>query len=111
MSEESELESQLAKRKTEMELLTEFKRTIDEHLHIATLPIAIKFIKTQEDVPEDTGRPLRDLGGPLRPCTAFHLVRHMGNSITLLEEDFSTACPASLFIFGVLDPIKIMDWR
>ena len=76
-----------------MEILKEFKKVNDEQLHLASLPIAIKFIKTEKDIPKEMGRPMRDLGGPIRPCKGYHLVRHQGLSVTMLEEDFSTACP------------------
>jgi uncharacterized protein (DUF169 family) len=89
-----------------MEIFKEFKKVIDEQLHLATLPVAIKFIKSEKDIPEKTGRPATDLGGPIRPCTAYHLVRHQGHSLVMLEDDFTTACPAGLFIFGILEPIK-----
>ena len=68
--------------------------------------MAIKFIKREKDIPEKIGRPTRDLGEPIRPCTAYYLVRQQGHSIAMLEEDFSTGCPAGLFIFGIMEPIK-----
>jgi uncharacterized protein (DUF169 family) len=89
-----------------MEIFKEFKEVIDEQLHLASLPIAIKFIKREQDIPKEIGRPMRDLGGPIRPCTGYHLVRHQGLSLAMLEEDFSIACPAGLFIFGIFEPIK-----
>ncbi len=89
-----------------MEILTEFNKLIDEQLHLATLPFAIKFISSEKELPDKIGRPARDLGEPIRPCTAFHLVRHQGHSVAMMEEDFSTACPAGLFIFGIAEPIK-----
>ena len=89
-----------------MEILNEFNKVTDEQLHLATLPIAIQFIKEEKDIPEKIGRPTRDLGGPIRPCMAYHLVRHQGHSVAMLEEDFSTGCPAGLFIFGMVEPLK-----
>ena len=91
-----------------MELLKQFKQEIDEQLHVTTYPIAIRFIRPGDDIPPEFGRPARDLGTPIRPCTAFHLVRHQGHSVAMLEEDFSTGCPAGLFIFGILEPTR--EW-
>ena len=51
------------------------------------------------------GRPKRDLGEPVRPCFGWHLARHQDLPVAMLEEDFASACPASLFIFGLLEPI------
>ena len=89
-----------------MELLKEFKRVIGEQLHLASSPIAIKFLERGQDLPKKIGRPVRDLGEPIRPCEAYHLVRHEGLSLAMLEEDFSTACPAGIFMFGIFEPIK-----
>jgi uncharacterized protein (DUF169 family) len=89
-----------------VEIFKGFEKVIDEQLHLASLPIAIKFIKKKKDIPKEIGRAKRDLGEPIRPCTSFHLVRHQGLSLAMLEEDFSTACPAGLYIFGIFEPIK-----
>ena len=89
-----------------MKILREFGAIADEQLHLATFPIAIKFIKSGEDIPETAGRPARDLGEPIRPCSAYHLARHQGLPVAMLEEDFSTGCPAGIFIFGLFEPIK-----
>ena len=89
-----------------MEVLKEFNRIISEQLHLATIPMAIRFIRKEDELPEKVGRPRRDLGGPIRPCTAFHLVRHLGLSVAMLEEDFSTGCPAGFFIFGIAEPLE-----
>lgn len=89
-----------------MEVIREFIRTIDELLHLSTLPMAIRFVRDEQELPDGTGRPARDLGEPIRPCTAFHLVRHQGHSLAMLEEDFSTGCPAGFFIFGITEPME-----
>ena len=89
-----------------MELLKNFRRVIDEERHLANFPIAIKFLEKGNEIPKKTGRPMRDLGEPIRPCEGFHFVRHQGLSLTMLKEDFSTGCPAGIFIFGILEPIK-----
>ena len=89
-----------------MQILKEFGRVIDEHLHLTNFPIAIKLLEEGKDIPRKMGRPMRDLGEPIRPCVAYHLVRHEGLSLAMLEEDFSTACPAGIFVFGICEPIK-----
>ena len=89
-----------------MEILAEFQKALDEHLHLATHPIAIRFLEKDQDIPGNMGRPKRDLGEPIRPCTAFHLVRRQGHPLAMLEEDFSTGCPAGMFIFGIIEPLK-----
>jgi uncharacterized protein (DUF169 family) len=89
-----------------LEILKRFKRAVDNYLSVATLPIAVKLLQRREDVPINIGRPIRDLGEPIRPCVGWHLARHKGLSVAMLEEDFSTDCPHALFIFGILEPIQ-----
>lgn len=89
-----------------MELLDRFGKATAEQLHLRTPPIAFKFLAQGEPVPPDMGRPLRDLGTPIRPCKAWNLTRQSGLPIAMLAEDFTTACPASLFMFGIMEPVK-----
>lgn len=88
-----------------METLKAFGAIAAEQLRLRTPPVAIKFLKQGEPVPDGMDRPAHDLGMPIRPCKAWNLVRQTGLSIAMLEEDFSTACPASLFIFGLTEPL------
>ena len=89
-----------------MEVLDRFGEAAREQLHLRTSPIAIKFLEPGEPIPQGMGRPLRDLGVRVRPCKAWNLVRQNGLSIAMLEDDFSTGCPASLFMFGIMEPVQ-----
>jgi uncharacterized protein (DUF169 family) len=89
-----------------LEILKRFKKAVDEHLSLRSLPIAVKLLEREEDVPPNMGRPMRDLGESIRPCQGWHLARHKGLSVAMLEEDFTTACPAGLFVFGILEPTQ-----
>lgn len=89
-----------------MEILDRFGEAAREQLRLKTPPVAIKFLEQGEPIPQDMGRPLRDLGVPIRPCKAWNLARQSGLAIAMLEDDFSTACPAGMFIFGILEPVK-----
>ena len=89
-----------------MGILAGFQEAVQRHLCLGSLPIAVKFLKRDERPPEGVGRPLRDLGTPVRPCATWNLVRHSGLSIAMLKEDFSTACPPAMFIFGILEPTQ-----
>jgi uncharacterized protein (DUF169 family) len=89
-----------------MEILKRFEEALHNHLSLRSFPVAIKLLESGEDVVSGTGRPLRDLGQPIRPCEGWHFVRHSGVSVTMLEEDFSTACPTGVLTFGLLEPVK-----
>jgi uncharacterized protein (DUF169 family) len=87
-------------------ILNRFKKAIDKHVVPSTFPMAIKLLRPGEDVPTYMERPLRELGERIRPCVAWHFVRHEGLSVAMLADDFSTACPLSIFIFGIMKPIQ-----
>jgi len=89
-----------------LEILNRFKTAIEEHLSLRSFPIAIKLLERREDIPLNMGRPVKNLGESIRPCVGWHFARHKGLSVAMLEEDFSTACPTGMFVFGLLEPIQ-----
>ncbi len=91
-----------------IEAVTKFDEALREHLSLKSLPLVVRFLRRGETPPEGAGRPLRDLGAPVRPCTVWNQVRHNGVSVAMLLEDFSTACPPAMFIFGLLEPTR--EW-
>lgn len=93
-------------RRFELEILERFKEVVDEHLSLRSYPIAIKLLERGEDIPPNMGRPMKDLGESIRPCEGWHFARHKGLHVAMLLEDFSTACPTGMFVFGLLEPIQ-----
>ena len=87
-----------------MEILNNFKKVVDKYLSIRSSPVAIKLLKRNEDIPSNMGRPRRDLGESVRPCVGWHLARHQGLPVAMLLEDFTTACPSGVFVFGLMEP-------
>jgi uncharacterized protein (DUF169 family) len=89
-----------------VEIIKRFEKAVDQHLSLATLPIAVKLLEKEEDIPANMSRPIVELGEPIRPCEGWHFARHKGLSIAMLKDDFSTACPHAIFIFGILEPTQ-----
>ena len=89
-----------------MEISRRFEKVIGEKVGLTTFPIAVRLLKQGEDIPVKVERPLRAFGEPIRPCEGWNLTRRQGFPIAMLEEDFSTACPTGMFVFGILEPIK-----
>ena len=89
-----------------MEIIKRFEKAIDEQLSLATSPIAVKLLEKGEEIPANASRPIIELGEPIRPCEGWHFARHKGLSIAMLKDDFSTACPHAIFIFGILEPTQ-----
>jgi len=88
----------------ELDILNSFQKSVDQHLSLRSFPVAIKLLEREEDMPTDIGRPKRDLGEPVRPCVGWHLARHRGLPVAMMLEDFTTACPSGIFVFGLLEP-------
>jgi uncharacterized protein (DUF169 family) len=65
-------------------------------------PLAIKMIKTEEDIPADARRPKRDFKVCMSTCQCFSLSRKSGMTIVQLFEDMW--CPEPVIGFGLAKP-------
>ena len=75
---------------------------IDRRLRLQSFPFAIKLLETEEDIPEGTIRPKKDLGLHLHLCQAFQMSRREGTIIAMLKEDMS--CFEPVVGFGLAEP-------
>jgi len=75
---------------------------LEKYVRLDTYPLGIKLLKTQEDIPQDTKRPVRDFGHHLSTCQAFSMSRHEGTSVALLKEDMW--CFEPVVGFGLEEP-------
>jgi uncharacterized protein (DUF169 family) len=64
-------------------------------------PIALKLLKSEEEIPPGALRPKRDLGEHLALCQAFALVRRQRKSLVLTKEDHWCVWP--LIGFGLVE--------
>lgn len=55
-------------------------------LHLSTYPVAIKYIKPEDEIPKDAVKPSA-LGQKLALCQAFSQARHWGMTIAMTAED------------------------
>ncbi len=56
-------------------------------LRLQSMPIALKMLRTEEDIPGDAVRPVRDMGHHLSFCQALALTRRRGLTIAETKED------------------------
>jgi len=81
-------------------------KTIDEALSTyvkhQTYPLAIKMLGSEDEIPQDAKRPLRDFGVPFSLCQALALSRKEGLTI-VLDKD-SQSCPIALVGLGFVRP-------
>ncbi len=74
---------------------------LEKLLLLRYAPIAIKLLKTEEDIPEGAIRPKRDLGEHLALCQTYAMVRRQRKSIVMLKEDHWCVWP--LIGFGLVE--------
>jgi uncharacterized protein (DUF169 family) len=81
-----------------MKTLEDYKKAgkdLYDRLHLSTYPIAIKYIKDMDEVPEGVMHP-SNFGQKLSLCQAFTQSRRWGTSIVMMSED-NFCTPATAF--------------
>ena len=84
-----------------IEELNKLGEQIEQTLKLRTMPIAVKMLKSEEEIPEDALRPKRDKGYHLAQCQAFALSRRQGFTVAKLKEDHW--CFAALLVYGLVE--------
>lgn len=75
-----------------------FEREIQTFIKPTTLPLAIKLLTSEEEIPEKTRRPKRDFKKRFAICQTVGMVRRTGWTFALGKEDLS--CPLSQMSLG-----------
>jgi uncharacterized protein (DUF169 family) len=73
-------------------------------LLLRTSPVAVKFLESQEQIPEGAVRPKKDQGHHLAQCQAFAKSRREGATVAMLKED--NWCWAPLLGYGLVPPLE-----
>lgn len=74
---------------------------LEKLLILRYAPIAMKVLKSEEEIPEGAIRPKRDLGEHLALCQAYAIVRRQRKSLVMLKEDHWCVWP--LISFGLVE--------
>jgi len=77
------------KKEAVMKQIQEYKKAGEDlyhRLHLSTYPIAIKYIKSAEEIPEGVMRP-STFGKKMALCQAFTYARRWGTSVAMTSED------------------------
>jgi len=83
------------------EQLTSYHETgkkLEQYLRLSTFPLAVKLVKTADEIPEECKRPSRDLGFQNFICQNFKMCRTYGWTMAVTEED--TNCRAARMVYG-----------
>ena len=87
-------------------MLYKFAEKVEKHVHPASLPIKVKLLESEKDIPKKALRPKKDLDCQITPCHAWGLTCRQSLSIAMLKEDFNLDCGSALIIFGLIKPPK-----
>lgn len=72
---------------TKLDKLNGYGEEMERRLQLRTSPFAVKLLEKEEDIPQGTIRPKRDLGIHLGLCQAFAMSRREGKQVAMLKED------------------------
>jgi len=78
--------------------LKNFEQEIQTYIKPTTLPLAIKLLTSEQEIPEKTRRPKRDFQKRFAVCQTVGISRRMGWTFALGKEDLS--CPLSQVSMG-----------
>lgn len=82
--------------------LEEIDEAMSTYVRYQTYPLAIKMLTSEDEIPKDVKRPLRDYGASFTLCQALALARRDGLTI-VLDKD-SQSCPIALAGLGFVKP-------
>jgi uncharacterized protein (DUF169 family) len=82
-----------------MATLQELEQGLNTYIRPLTFPIAIKLIKSAEEIPARTKRPLQDMGKKIAICQGIGMSRKYGWSVAMGKEDMACALGAAPFGF------------
>src|SRR5580658_5426950 len=77
----------------------EFTKAVETHVRPASFPVAAKFLKPGEPVPEKARRPARDMKIQIAICQAIAMARRYGWTIAVGAEDVN--CVLTKTAFGL----------
>ncbi|MEM2989003.1 MAG: DUF169 domain-containing protein [Candidatus Bathyarchaeia archaeon] len=87
-----------------MEEAQEYCKKIIDHLKLRSFPLALKLVKDGR-IPEESVRPLKDLGHHLSLCQAFTISRRSGKVLALMKED--NWCFEPVIGLGMAEPPEL----
>jgi uncharacterized protein (DUF169 family) len=82
-----------------MATLKELEQSLNTYIRPLTFPMAIKALKSENEIPERTKRPLKDMGKKIAICQGIGMSRKYGWSVAMGKEDMACALGAAPFGF------------
>ena len=79
--------------------LTQIDQDLTTYIRPSTFPLALKMLKSDAEIPEQTRRPFKQMGKKVAICQAMGMARKLGWSIAVGKEDMQCALGAAPFGF------------
>jgi len=80
----------------------EYGRRLENLIRPNSHPLAVRMLRSPDEVPEEALRPVRDFGKCMSTCQTFALSRRFGETVAQLFEDMW--CPEPVIGFGLAEP-------
>jgi len=74
-----------------------------------TYPLAVKMLSSDDEIPKDAKRPMKDFGAALTLCQALALSRREG--LTLVLDKQNQSCPIALVGLGFVKPEEYLSGK
>lgn len=81
----------------------ELSSELKKYLNIDTSPVAISFLGSESDIPDNAKRPLRDLKTKIAQCQAQAMARKNGLTVAMTKEDMGCAIGSHTYGFDIAD--------
>lgn len=81
----------------------ELSAELKKYLNNDTLPVAVTFLKSVNEIPEKARRPLKDLKTKIAQCQAQAMVRKYGWTVAMTAEDMGCAIASHTYGFEQAD--------
>ena len=85
-----------------MTAYAQYCERIEKQIRPISNPLAVKMLESEEAIPKQAVRPVRDYGACMSTCQAFSLSRMYGETVAQLFEDMW--CPEPVIGFGLSEP-------
>ena len=82
-----------------MATLEELGQALDRYIRPLTFPLALKMLKSEEEIPEKTRRPLQQMKKKIAICQGVGMARKFGWTVAMGKEDMQCTLGAAPFGF------------
>ena len=79
--------------------MKEVGQALDTYIRPLTFPVAIKMVRSEEEIPERTRRPFQQMGMKVAICQGIGMARKLGWAVAMGKEDMQCALGAAPFGF------------